>query len=505
MPTWYDVHFRIEPRRPVSDLGKGFAAVVADPVWFLGRQWQMGEHKGENAASPVRVDVEMTQTPIAPPADRAGIDPREIPAEAILEAEPDEWWTPGRRIRIGREAANALPSAFPVPVPPAAEFACVDLPVPYEGFNGRAYDGLKIFRARERFPALPASLFDEVPAAANHWDASQLVYRTSFGSGDVVLDVRRHDGGDVDWWSVDASTTMTSSTPIARRLMLPARFHYPGAPHPRWWQIENAQVDIGGYPPDRSHFPTMLLLDLILAHSDDWFTFPIAGELGTVLTLKRVVVTDAFGNEAEVKPPQEHAPPAPWSMFAVDNLGVRSLVLWPTAAAPLTGEPIEQVALGIDEDANALWGVEEIAAGRHVSATPPEGQRPASDPPDPSGYAYLPSSSVPERWHPYVIDTTRPQRWFVQGRLADYAAEPGPALRPEPLARLLYDDRARSNEPVHQIDPSAIPSQGLRLDRRWILARKNDGSPVLWIQRRRLSLAAPPISGLRFDVMDPQT
>jgi hypothetical protein len=54
---------------------------------------------------------------------------------------------------------------------------------------------------------------------------------------------------------------------------------------------------------------------------------------------------------------------------------------------------------------------------------------------------------------------------------------------------------------VHQIEPAAVPSNGLRLERRWLLGRRTDGAPVLWMQRRRTPLLAPPTSGLRFDVL----
>jgi len=46
-----------------------------------------------------------------------------------------------------------------------------------------------------------------------------------------------------------------------------------------------------------------------------------------------------------------------------------------------------------------------------------------------------------------------------------------------------------------------VPSLGLRLERRYMLARGTDGQPVLWSQRRRLPLLAPPALGVRFDLM----
>lgn len=56
-------------------------------------------------------------------------------------------------------------------------------------------------------------------------------------------------------------------------------------------------------------------------------------------------------------------------------------------------------------------------------------------------------------------------------------------------------------DPVHQIEPATVPSLGLRLERRTMLARGTDGLPVLWQQRRRLPLLAPPAQHGRFDVM----
>jgi hypothetical protein len=53
-----------------------------------------------------------------------------------------------------------------------------------------------------------------------------------------------------------------------------------------------------------------------------------------------------------------------------------------------------------------------------------------------------------------------------------------------------------------RIELATIPTTGLRLERRWMLGRRTDGLPVLWAQRRRLPLLGPPVSGLRFDVLD---
>ena len=116
-----------------------------------------------------------------------------------------------------------------------------------------------------------------------HWDPAELVYTATLSAGATHLTIPRHDGGRLDWYSVDADTPVPVSAAQTRtERRLPNRIDYPGAPNPRWWEIENHAVDIGGFPPDRGHFATMLLVDLVVSHADDWFTFPVRTQAGSL-------------------------------------------------------------------------------------------------------------------------------------------------------------------------------------------------------------------------------
>ena len=53
----YTTWVRLEPRVSDPTLAPGLDAAVEDPLWLLGRQWQLGELDGEDAGSPVGVDV----------------------------------------------------------------------------------------------------------------------------------------------------------------------------------------------------------------------------------------------------------------------------------------------------------------------------------------------------------------------------------------------------------------------------------------------------------------
>jgi len=504
-----DLFWRIEPlRRPAGDLQRGFAAELGDPLWLLGRQWQMGEQQGENASTPLRVEFTVSETPLVAPGDRGHQDPRVIPAEAIIEGSEDDWWTIGRRVSVG---VRAVSQGIVPPVDDETDPALLlhDLPEPYRGLSGRVYDG----RALARNPAVDLGLIvPALPAAGDHWMSDELAYRTSFSCGDSVLRVDRHDGGDVDWWTVDAARPLTQTATVRNHAALPGRFSYPGAPLPRFWQIEDRHVDIGGFPPDRSHFATLLLIELIASHSDDWFTFPFLTRSGHVLRLHEVTVIDSFGEPWPATGKSWNpVPPDEWAMFRVRNLeppfqagasqAPHTLPVWPTAVTPLAGPAVDEIVIGIDEDANLVWAVEQRVNGsetvqpRHAAL--PQGSTGAP-------LVYHPTSAIPYHWHPYEIQEVAAgagqagRRRFVQARLANLRTDGPSELRPAPRAAML--DVATG---IHQIVPSTIPTSGLRLEERFMLARATDGRPVLWIQRQRLPLLGPPSHALRFDVPSP--
>ena len=125
MARQFDLLRRLAPRDADRDLQQGFAAPLRDPVWFLAHQWQMGEHQGENATSPVQATYRLASTPISAPRGVEGLDLQRTPAEAVVEAERDDWWTMGRRIRLGRQVARTqgwLPGPPPPDLPERVRF-----------------------------------------------------------------------------------------------------------------------------------------------------------------------------------------------------------------------------------------------------------------------------------------------------------------------------------------------------------------------------------------------
>jgi hypothetical protein len=85
---------RLEPRCRTEEteagLGAGLQAALADGLWMLGRQWMLGELHGEDAGSPVRVEVEAESARLwrwrAAGAAAVELAPG-VPLETVVECE----------------------------------------------------------------------------------------------------------------------------------------------------------------------------------------------------------------------------------------------------------------------------------------------------------------------------------------------------------------------------------------------------------------------------------
>ena len=85
---------RLEPRPRTDDFSRSLKAEVRDPLWFITRQWQLGELDSEDAGSPIDARLMTRRLPIDRFASGDNIPhayDETIPLETIVEREPIAW------------------------------------------------------------------------------------------------------------------------------------------------------------------------------------------------------------------------------------------------------------------------------------------------------------------------------------------------------------------------------------------------------------------------------
>lgn len=273
---------RLEPHARTADLQQGLElglqARVYDPLWMLGRQWQLLELRGEDAGSPVTVRVQGSITPLARWQPYGG-SPEDVPAgvplEAVAERErvlppPGSAPEPFDDLRLAAESGLQLLRMIDARLrdplksddyrkrflrvyglqPPADPAALGALDAGSRRFlavaAGRVPDGSRIYAdfqtALGPNPQLPhqppvdgndraaviaavrdwydwcREIFSEPGQGQFGWDRQRMEYAFTVGSANLVLEAQGHDGGHLDWYSfVRQAPGGTLGSPAAGR------------------------------------------------------------------------------------------------------------------------------------------------------------------------------------------------------------------------------------------------------------------------------------------------
>ena len=389
---------RIEAMARDRELSGGLEARIADPLWLLARQWQVGEFQGDDAAQPVVARVAWRSLPLA--SYRAGTPeagtpvplPAGRPLEALAEATSESDLgvgglhasaRAGRRLRrlltgAGLGAgAEALEAAFRLVVP-AHQVAAgglgrvsADL-LARRGLNGTSVAAAGPARTGQ---VLAGRLAGDDLARANSvvndwrawyrarggagaspvgvaWDAERVGYRFSIAAagprGEVTLLAPDHDGGHLDWYSFDlagpdqAHGLGTGQVPERSRAVVPTPVRYAGMPASRFWEFEDGQVHFGDLAAGPADLARLLVAELATTYGDDMFVLPLPVPAGSLTELGRLEVLDSFGERTPV--PSAAAADAPagdrvWRLFELrgDEVDERHRSPWLLIPPTLAG------------------------------------------------------------------------------------------------------------------------------------------------------------------------
>lgn len=530
---------RLEPRPRNPTLEEPLSVPVRDALWFITRQWQLGEFRGEDAASPAYTQVK-TRAGKMTACSANGHAPQPIDVHAPLEPRVEhEALTPdlALRVELGQTFEALLSNAaavatyraqFPIQKPTDNDPAAARF---FSVCAGRACDGVAIYQAIQTHAPLPptlATVLDEFTAWVetvfgeigesdpDAWDPERLEYNVTVqatlptGEGAILSAQPARDGG-FDWHAFDLiSTTPADAGPPAATTasIIPSRVRFRGMPNARWWDFENNITDFGGIDVQKQDLAKLAVMDFLLVHGNDWFVVPLETSINSITAVETLLVRDVFGGLTTID--RADRDNKRWTMFsttpiAADDAPANFFILPPTAAdAVQSGLVIEDMRLLRDPTANMVWGVEHLTEG--TLGEPRLGdERDIQDrrnvviirPTDASAVIrYEIETRVPEQWIPFLPVALSPNN--ITGEIALQQGAMLPQGLGAPIAPVGKFLRA-----TLRLREEEVPRIGVRATRVLARTRWTDGSTHLWIARRKSAGLGEGSSGLKFDLAVP--
>lgn len=348
--------FRLEGSGVDPEMTEGLSAPVADATWFLTRQWQVGEFRGEDAASPIMARAKIEVFPL----DRfwPGLDGKKtqqartttgVPIEALAEAETLKQLT---TLRLRIESAQALLRKLPQPdlqnelLPLFQKLHPLKIPkqddrdpVGTARLNilaRKAFDGYDLLRPllsakdpevglsqlvvlrsvdrshRDMLAKILLIWFEEErglyvapgPGDSSSWVDRQQDYQFGMSAagdqGPIDLLAPEYTGGTLDWYHFNLNTVpkkSSASEQVPQQVeveVLASPLRFAGQPAARWWEFEEGDTYFG----DLAGGPDDIARSVVAAYGavagDDWFLVPVVLPTGHLARVVKFEVRDNF-------------------------------------------------------------------------------------------------------------------------------------------------------------------------------------------------------------------
>jgi hypothetical protein len=368
------------------------------------------------------------------------------------------------------------------------------------------------------------ALFSAPAPAHNAWQRDRMEYAFSVAArvsddpfSERTLSAAEYFEGRLDWHAFDVNSEVTlgaTADPPATnvvRTVVPAPVSYRGMPAARFWEFEDARIDVGLMQVGPTDLPHLLLVDYASIYGNDWFVIPIDLPVGSLTETRSLVVSDTFGVRTLLRPHGDPAlPHAAWSLFQLSPTPGRDTVrgrplpnlffLPPSVVQTIEGATLEELLLLRDEMANLAWAIERRIESPLEAALERATENDAA-PPAPAGEVpvYRLTAETPPHWVPLlpvlVDETTREVRLARAATLAPDGSRR--IVRAE--GRLLVDPAAPTAPLL--IREEEVPREGARVRRTYQSARWLDGRLVVWAGHRKNVGRGEGSSGLAFDTI----
>jgi hypothetical protein len=450
----HEAYTRLIPRTCSHSIEEGLKAKTKDPLWFLSRQWQMGEFDIGNGGHPVKADLSFRTQKVdalnPTSSDPTGFSPlkdHSVPLEAAVEQEdmavdPKAW--DGRHLEYNFSAKTVEQTTLDVKEYYGGKLDWYDFDIATPVAAGGTSRTLTVMPAGVSFKGMPSPRF---------WQ---------FEDGNVdVGDISRPNLNFLSMLFVEFAMIFSDD-----------------------WFVIPVEQETG----------TLRIID----------SLRVTDTFGKVHSINPVVDTS---------PLQQR-----WSLFTLSgakgapSCGAQVFYLPNTVAHALEGEPIEEVTIARDEMANMVWAVEHrySQGSTVINRDDEESQKGNPDvPPSVRPPAYRLKSYVPLNWIPYIPRQLSQQSGQTVLRRAR-SDEKATTANPQYKGRLIAGSKEIFEEEVpaiplqlkrHWKTVAFNPEQWelVQSNSTWKLARSYPKKTLSWIGRDKKPSGKQPPSLLRFD------
>ena len=509
---------RIEPRARSKDFANALSFEVFDPLWMLTRQWQFGRFQGNDCGSIVTSKVWTSRRRLDSIYPRCISENRKAydtgkPMEYDVE-KSNKTITPFIRIESALHFKKMIELEMKENKPNGTseeiilelmKLFCLEEFIPSENekktietlkieqnndlkrlyaiYGERIFDGYKLFtditedsiiklsEKLKSFSKIVEAYRDwfykkYLPVAngeENCWNERKLGYEVAMGEHENKYEAEDYHTGRLSWYSFDAVHEInTDNEEIKLLSYLPVPATFPSAPSRLLWEFEDENVQLGQISNnDFMLLANAVVMQYVTVYGNDWMIAPIEAETGTILDVKKIIVTDTFGERILIEACAQENPPNDmytfndfWNLFGNAKLHAytendfrtqKGLLFPPTVRRCEESKPIEEVQFLRDEMANMLWGVETIinngcdgtVSGKDLSdavlAVVDAGKKESPTLDEEYEYSFLVQNRVPIHWIPFIPQQIKGQDRDIQfrrGRMPIFFNEEYNSVRP---------------------------------------------------------------------------
>ena len=373
---------RLEGRPRTAQFDRALRAEVRDPLWFLTRQWQFGEFKGEDAGSPVEVRTAMRIDPLQhyavngqPGIAYDGAVPLEtqvererIPLDLMAHAQVTRrFW----RLIAGIGNAAAVRAKYMAVYKLGALSGVADEDTRHalqaggsrvlgvaeliddiaSGRHDTVVNGfasvpltpseLQDLRdaGRELYAWFQAQFSQPTDPQDDAWKAPYPEYQFAVATdtadrGQTVLVADQYTQGHLDWFAFDvdarpgaaltrrdgaaAVPTPASVTPLS---FIPTPVSFGGMPSHRYWEMESRQIEFADIDSHTTDIAKLLLTEFALVYGNDWCVIPYELPVGSLTEVVGMIVNDDFQEQSLLLPAGRGLDDRwqRWSMFTMSR------------------------------------------------------------------------------------------------------------------------------------------------------------------------------------------